>query len=295
MLITDIKRIIFLAVSALALGCLSLSAQSKVDLTSQVRGVLPLANGGTNNTSGTATNLTGTPALPNGTTATTQSQADGTAKLATDSYVDTGLATKQNTLALPLSPTNGGTGQDTHTSTGLAQVASGVWSVSTALANGTTATTQSQADGSTKVATTSYVDTGLATKQASLTGTGIARNTGASSELSGDVTTSGSNATTVGKIGGVAVISNTTFTTSTSTVNANTCSGSTTVTMTGTLTTSVFDITPNADTSAVTGWGSSGGLILDAWPTSNTLNYKICNQTAGNITPGAVTFNVGAR
>lgn len=38
------------------------SAQTKVDLTKQVKGVLPLANGGTNNTSGTATvnaNLTG--------------------------------------------------------------------------------------------------------------------------------------------------------------------------------------------------------------------------------------------
>lgn len=46
------------------------------------------------NTSGTAANLSGTPALPNGTTATTQSQADGTTKIATDAYVDTGLATK---------------------------------------------------------------------------------------------------------------------------------------------------------------------------------------------------------
>lgn len=48
----------------------------------------------TNNTSGTAANLSGTPTLPNGTTATTQSQADGSTKLATTAYVDTGLATK---------------------------------------------------------------------------------------------------------------------------------------------------------------------------------------------------------
>jgi hypothetical protein len=41
------------------------------------------------NTSGTAANLSGTPTLPNGTTASTQSQADGSAKLATTSYVDT--------------------------------------------------------------------------------------------------------------------------------------------------------------------------------------------------------------
>lgn len=47
-----------------------------------------------NNTTGTAANLSGTPALPNGTTATTQTQADNSTKLATTAYVDTGLATK---------------------------------------------------------------------------------------------------------------------------------------------------------------------------------------------------------
>jgi hypothetical protein len=49
------------------------------------------------NISGTASNLSGTPALPNGTTATTQSQADGSTKLATTAYVDTGLSGKQAT------------------------------------------------------------------------------------------------------------------------------------------------------------------------------------------------------
>jgi hypothetical protein len=46
------------------------------------------------NTSGTAAGLSGTPALPNGVTATTQSQADGSAKIATTAYVDTGLASR---------------------------------------------------------------------------------------------------------------------------------------------------------------------------------------------------------
>ena len=40
-----------------------------------------------NNTTGTAANLSGTPALPNGTTATTQTTADNTTKLATDAFV----------------------------------------------------------------------------------------------------------------------------------------------------------------------------------------------------------------
>ena len=40
------------------------------------------------NTTGTAANLSGTPALPNGTTATTQTAGDNSAKLATTAYVD---------------------------------------------------------------------------------------------------------------------------------------------------------------------------------------------------------------
>ena len=49
----------------------------------------------TNNTASPCiVGLAAVPILPNGTTATTQSQADGSAKLATTAYVDTGLATK---------------------------------------------------------------------------------------------------------------------------------------------------------------------------------------------------------
>jgi len=40
------------------------------------------------NTTGTAANLSGTPALPNGTTATTQATSDNTTKLATDAFVN---------------------------------------------------------------------------------------------------------------------------------------------------------------------------------------------------------------
>ena len=55
----------------------------------------------------------------------------------------------------------GGTNADSSASTGVAQVNSGTWSFSTALANGTTATTQASSDNSTKVATTAYVTTGI--------------------------------------------------------------------------------------------------------------------------------------
>jgi hypothetical protein len=66
---------------------------------SGLTGTVPTWN---QNTTGTASNLSGTPALPNGTTATTQAQADGSAKLATTLYVDTGLATKAATSAIPV-------------------------------------------------------------------------------------------------------------------------------------------------------------------------------------------------
>lgn len=58
------------------------------DLTSGTN-VFPIFN---QNTTGTAANLSGTPALPNGTTATTQTAGDATAKLATDAFVAAAVA-----------------------------------------------------------------------------------------------------------------------------------------------------------------------------------------------------------
>ena len=96
--------------------------------------------------------------------------------------------------------------------------------------------------------------------------------------------------------GAVVKVANTTFTTSTSSVAANTCNSVVQVAMTGVTTSMTFGITPSADTSAAAGWGSTGGLVLDTWPTAGYLNYKICNQTTAAIsTPGAVTFNVSAQ
>lgn len=123
-------------------------------------------------------------------------------------------------------------------------------------------------------------------------------------EISGDCTTSGSNSITCTKTNGTALtgyatavfVADTTFTNATTAIGGNVCSASAvTVTMTGVTTGSTFSITPSTDASGSVGWGSTGGLVIDAWPTLNTLNYKICNQTAGSITPGALTWNVSAR
>lgn len=66
----------------------------------------------------------------------------------------------------------GGTGINSSASTGVAQVSAGTWSISAALANGTTGTTQTANDNSTKVATTAYVDGTLPRVKASTTLTG---------------------------------------------------------------------------------------------------------------------------
>lgn len=52
------------------------------------------------NTTGTAANLSGTPALPNGTTATTQSASDNSTKLATTAYTDSAVAAAVQGLSI---------------------------------------------------------------------------------------------------------------------------------------------------------------------------------------------------
>lgn len=92
-------------------------------------------------------------------------------------------------------------------------------------------------------------------------------------------------------------VTDTTFTNATTAIGAGACSASaTTVTVTGLSTSMVPIISPSTDVSGSTGWGASGGLVIDAWPSAaNTLSYKICNQTSSSITPAAVTWNVSAR
>lgn len=79
----------------------------------------------------------------------------------------------------------------------------------------------------------------------------------------------------------------------TSSITANSCASGQTSTATGAASTDVIFITPNADISAVTGYGaaSTDGLKVSWWPTTNTANFKVCNGTGSSITPGAVTLN----
>jgi hypothetical protein len=85
-------------------------------------------------------------------------------------------------------------------------------------------------------------------------------------------------------------------------IPANTCYGSTgsttpaTVTQTGVTTSSRISPGFTGNPSAITGWGTAGGLNLAVWPSAaNTDSYLVCNSTSGSITGGAITFVLGAQ
>ena len=81
----------------------------------------------------------------------------------------------------------------------------------------------------------------------------------------------------------------------TTAIGANSCTSAATATMTGLTTTMAFSTAFATNPNGVTGWGANGGLVVTLWPTANTLNWSVCNQTGSSITPGAMTLNVGAQ
>lgn len=84
-----------------------------------------------------------------------------------------------------------------------------------------------------------------------------------------------------------------TATMGTGAITSGTCATVVTVAATGVATTDVIQATPNTDPTAVTGYGpsASGSLYIQAYPTANNVNFKVCNNTSGAITPAALTLN----
>lgn len=76
-------------------------------------------------------------------------------------------------------------------------------------------------------------------------------------------------------------------------ITSGTCATVVTVSASGVATTDTIKYTPNTDPTAVTGYGpsASGSLYIWAYPTANNVNFKVCNNTAGSITPSALTLN----
>lgn len=77
----------------------------------------------------------------------------------------------------------------------------------------------------------------------------------------------------------------------TTAVTNGTCGTVQTASANGTAATDVIDATFNADPSAVTGYTAPNMLTFLIYPTTNTVNVKVCNNTGSSITPGAVTLN----
>lgn len=76
-------------------------------------------------------------------------------------------------------------------------------------------------------------------------------------------------------------------------IGSGACATAVTSTATNTATTDVVLASFNGDPSAVTGYipSTSGMLTILVYPTANAANFKVCNNTAGSITPGAITLN----
>lgn len=89
------------------------------------------------------------------------------------------------------------------------------------------------------------------------------------------------------------VIANGTSALGTGAITSATCATVVTTTATGTATTDVVNWGFNGDPTGVTGYAASasGMLTIVAYPSANNVNYKVCNNTAGSITPGAITLN----
>ncbi len=79
----------------------------------------------------------------------------------------------------------------------------------------------------------------------------------------------------------------------TSSISSATCSSAQTTSATGTLTTDVVGASFNGDPTGVTGYVplTTGMLTIIPYPTADTVNFKVCNNTASSITPGAITLN----
>ena len=54
--------------------------------------------------------------------------------------------------------------------------------------------------------------------------------------------------------------------------------------------TDVINWTPNADITGVTGY-ALGGLSVYAYPSTDKVNFKVCNGSRTAVTPGTVTLN----
>jgi hypothetical protein len=76
-------------------------------------------------------------------------------------------------------------------------------------------------------------------------------------------------------------------------ITSATCATVVTTTATNAATTDVIGWGFNSDPHAVVGYipSTSGMLTIIAYPSSGNVNFLVCNNTSGSVTPGAITLN----
>lgn len=79
----------------------------------------------------------------------------------------------------------------------------------------------------------------------------------------------------------------------TSSIASGACATTVTASAAGVLTSDNILADFSADPTATTGYapGAGGILTVIKFPTANQVNFDVCNNTTGSITPGAVTLN----
>lgn len=79
----------------------------------------------------------------------------------------------------------------------------------------------------------------------------------------------------------------------TSTIASGSCATPATAAATGTQTTDVVLAGFNGDPTGINGYlpGTTGMLTIIAYPTSDNVNFTVCNNSTASITPGAITLN----
>ncbi|OPY78302.1 MAG: hypothetical protein A4E65_02325 [Syntrophorhabdus sp. PtaU1.Bin153] len=121
--------------------------------------------------------------------------------------------------------------------------------------------------------------------------TGLPVSTGVSGLGTGVATALGN---TLGGAAGVSTtIASGTASLGTSAISSGACATVVSSAGTNIATTDVISWSFNADPTAVTGYSPSanGMLTIIVYPTSGYANFKVCNNTAASITPGAITLN----
>lgn len=126
-----------------------------------------------------------------------------------------------------------------------------------------------------------------ATGQAS-DGTGTSGNC-AKFDASGNVTDAGAACGS----GSTVTIASGTSAMGTSAIASTACATVVTTSATGTASTDTIIFTPNGSIKAITGYvpATTGGLTIAGYPTTNNVNWDVCNWSSGSLTPSALTLN----